>query len=104
MADIELLKRLVAVPSEPDNIEAKREAANLIVSAAEERGLRADYVEDSKGIPNVIVCHPAGKGKKVILLVHHDVVPAGDGWDFDPYKPFVAIRQGWQALRPRCSG
>ena len=89
MADIELLKRLVAIPSEPDNLEAKREAANLIVSAAEERGLRAEYVEDSKGIPNVVVRHPHGKGKKVVLLVHHDVVPAGDGWDFDPYKPVV---------------
>jgi len=89
MADIDLLKRLVAIPSEPGDIEAKREAANLIVSAAEERGLRAEYVEDSKGIPNVVVRHPRGKGKKVILLVHHDVVPAGDGWDFDPYKPVV---------------
>ncbi len=89
MVDVELLKRLVAIPSEPDNIGAKREAAELIASAAEERGLRADYVEDSHSIPNVIVRHPNGKGKKVILLVHHDVVPAGDGWDFDPYKPFV---------------
>ncbi len=89
MADVDLLKQLVSIPSEPDNPDAKRDAAKLIVSAAEERGLRAEYVEDSKGIPNVIVRHPNGKGKRVVLLVHHDVVPAGDGWDFDPYKPFV---------------
>ena len=89
MADVDLLKQLVSIPSEPDNLDAKREAANLIVSAAEGRGLHAEYVEDSKGIPNVIVRHPKGKGKKVVLLVHHDVVPAGDGWDFDPYGPFV---------------
>lgn len=89
MVDVELLKRLVSIPSEPGNLDAKREAARLIASAARERGLEADYVEDSKGIPNVIVRHPRGKGKRVVLLVHHDVVPAGDGWDFDPYKPFV---------------
>ncbi len=84
-----MLKRLVAIPSEPDNMDAKREAAKLIVSAAERRGLHAEYVEDSKGTPNVIVRHPRGGGKRVVFLVHHDVVPAGDGWDFDPYKPFV---------------
>lgn len=89
MVDVELLKRLVSIPSEPGNMDAKREAARLLVAAANERGLRADYVEDSKGIPNVVVRHPDGKGKRVIFLVHHDVVPAGDGWDFDPYRPFV---------------
>ena len=89
MTDVELLKRLVSIPSEPENIGAKREAAKLIESAAKDRGLLADYVEDSKGIPNVVVRHPHGKGKRVVLLVHHDVVPAGDGWDFDPYEPFV---------------
>jgi succinyl-diaminopimelate desuccinylase len=89
MVDVDLLKRLVAIPSEPDNMDAKREAVKLIESAAKERGLLAEYLEDSKGIPNVIVRHPNGKGKTVIFLVHHDVVPAGDGWDFDPYKPFI---------------
>ncbi|HIQ09964.1 MAG TPA: M20/M25/M40 family metallo-hydrolase, partial [Euryarchaeota archaeon] len=73
----------------PGNIEAKREAARLIVSAAEEKGLNAEYVEDSAGIPNAIIKHPNGRGRRVVFLVHHDVVPAGDGWDFDPYKPFV---------------
>jgi len=89
MVDIDLLKRLVSIPSEPGNIEAKREAARLIVSAAEEKGLNAEYVEDSAGIPNAIIKHPNGRGRRVVFLVHHDVVPAGDGWDFDPYKPFV---------------
>jgi len=89
MVDVDLLKRLVSIPSEPDNVDAKREAAELIVLAAKERGLRAEYVEDSKGIPNAVVRHPNGRGRRVIFLVHHDVVPAGDGWDFDPYSPFV---------------
>lgn len=89
MVDIELLKKLVSIPSEPNNVDAKRDAAELVVSAAKQRNLPAEYVEDSKGIPNAIIKHPKPRGKRVIFLVHHDVVPAGDGWDFDPYKPFV---------------
>jgi len=89
MVDVDLLKRLVSIPSEPDNMDAKREAAKVISSAAEGRGLHAEYVEDKKGIPNVVVKHPNGRGHRVVFLVHHDVVPAGDGWDFDPYEPFV---------------
>jgi acetylornithine deacetylase/succinyl-diaminopimelate desuccinylase family protein len=42
--------------------------------------------EKAPGRPNVVAT--IGKGRpRILVAAHTDVVPAGDGWDADPFKP-----------------
>ncbi len=84
--DLDLLKELVSIDtSEGKN---REKAVEVIVKAAEERGLKAEVVWDMKGIPNVIV-RGTGSGKTILFVTHYDVVPPGEGWTRDPFEPVV---------------
>lgn len=84
--DLDLLKELVSIDtSEGKN---RERAVEVIVRAAEERGLKAEVVYDLKGIPNVII-KGNGSGKTVLFVTHYDVVPPGEGWTRDPFEPVV---------------
>ncbi len=86
---VTLTKDLVAIPSEnpPGNENA---IARYIAEFFEGRGMRPAITEKTPGRPNVIV-HLQGVSKKPTLLLtgHTDVVPAGAGWNTDPYQPVV---------------
>ncbi len=83
--DLELLKKLVALDTSQGKNREK--AAKLILDAAKERGVEGKIVTDENGIPNVVI-EGRGSGKTLLIVTHYDVVPAGNGWSFDPFKPF----------------
>jgi len=86
-----LLMRLVALDTTSEERRNFDVMANLLVEEAKKIGLSADCVVDENGIPHVVVSLPDAPkmGKKILFVTHYDVVPAGEGWDFDPFKPFI---------------
>jgi len=71
-----------------------RECAELIGRRLEEAGLAVEYVE-AEGRPEHTAGHPrvnvvgrgnrGGKGPRLHLNGHFDVVPPGEGWSVDPF-------------------
>jgi acetylornithine deacetylase/succinyl-diaminopimelate desuccinylase-like protein len=69
---------------------------------------------DAAGIPNLII-EPApgranfiarlGEGtKKLLFLSHADVVPAGEGWEFDPFSGVIREGYVWGRGAMDCKG
>jgi predicted dipeptidase len=93
---IENLAQLVAVPSVRSSAAAHapfgpacREALNQGVKLAQQLGLNAQVEEDV-----VTVARLAGQsGKEIGLVAHLDVVPAGSGWNSDPFT--LVQKDGW---------
>ena len=86
-----LLKNLVEIPSvmgetsdgEPFGKDCFA-ALELITDAAEKLGFRT-FIRD--GYYAVADCIPEGCDDiKLGILCHLDVVPAGDGWSYEPFK------------------
>ncbi|RLG99042.1 hypothetical protein DRO19_03400, partial [Candidatus Bathyarchaeota archaeon] len=86
-----LLCKLVAIDTDSTQRKNYDKIADLLISEAERVGLKAEKVIDEKGIPHVLVgfSNAPADAKKIVFLTHYDVVPAGEGWDFDPFKPFI---------------
>jgi len=88
--ECDLLCRLVAVDTDSTQRKNYDKIADLLIGEAERIGLKAEKIVDEKGIPHVMITfHKVPEGKKVVFLTHYDVVPAGEGWEFDPFKPFI---------------
>lgn len=89
--EVNLLSKLVSIDTTSTERKNYEETANLLVEEARKLGLAAEKIVDKKGIPQVLITVPGApeKAKKVVFITHYDVVPAGEGWDFDPFKPFV---------------
>jgi succinyl-diaminopimelate desuccinylase len=89
--EYDLLYKLIAVDTDSTLRKNYDEITNLLLEEANTAGLTAEKIVDEKGIPHVLISLPNApqKTKKVIFLTHYDVVPAGEGWDFDPFKPFI---------------
>jgi len=89
--ECDLLCKLVAIDTDSTQRKNYDRIANLLISEAERVGLKAEKVIDEKGIPHVLVgfSNAPADAKKIVFLTHYDVVPAGEGWDFDPFKPFI---------------
>lgn len=86
---VTLTKELVAIPSEnPPGKEG--EVARYIAKFFEKRGMKPIITEKTSGRPNVIVPLSGTDETPTLLLTGHtDVVPAGAGWNTDPYQPVV---------------
>jgi succinyl-diaminopimelate desuccinylase len=86
-----LLLKLVAIDTSMDKRKNCFKIAGLIVREAKKAGLSAEKVVTQDGIPHVIITFPNApkNGKKIIFLTHYDVVPAGEGWEFEPFNPFI---------------
>jgi len=52
-------------------------------------GISYEIIEAEKGRANFIARFGSGT-KRLLFLCHADVVPAGEGWDFDPFSGEVA--------------
>lgn len=89
--EVNLLSKLVSIDTTSTERKNFDEIVNLIVEESRKLGLTAEKVIDKNGIPHVIVTVPKApvKAKKVVFITHYDVVPAGEDWKFDPFKPFV---------------
>ena len=77
------LRNLIAAKTEnpPGNTTP---AIETIASILDKYSISYEIVEPEKGKKNLIA--EVGKGDALILNGHVDVVPAGQGWDFDPFK------------------
>ena len=86
-----LLSKLVSIDTDSTKRKNYKEITNLLLEEARKAGLSAERVVDEKGIPHVLIRFPNAPtdAKKIVFLTHYDVVPAGEGWDFDPFRPFV---------------
>ena len=77
--DIDELIKIKSISSTDKN--AAADALNYILGRAEQMGFR------TKNIDNVAGHAEFGEGKELsAVLVHVDVVPAGDGWSVEPYQ------------------
>lgn len=87
------LEKLIAIPSvceenSPDGPFGKpcKDALSFILNRARELGLDTENVENYAGHASY-----GSKEECIDILTHLDVVPAGEGWDSDP---FTAVRKG----------
>lgn len=90
---IDDLKGLLSIESVRDDSKASKEAP---VGPGPRKALDYMYgIAERDGFSTHDVDHiagriEAGKGEELLgILCHVDVVPAGDGWDSDPFKPVV---------------
>jgi acetylornithine deacetylase len=81
-SEIELLRELVATPSVSGDEAA---AGELVERSVREWGL--DVVRDDAGV-RVSVGDPE-TGPTLALVSHLDVVPPGEGWSRDPFRPSI---------------
>ncbi|MEQ8167411.1 MAG: ArgE/DapE family deacylase [Candidatus Eremiobacterota bacterium] len=62
--------------------------SSIVIREFEKMGIPYEVRELVKGRANVTGSY--GKGKPSLLIgTHMDVVPPGDGWDTDPFEPYV---------------
>ncbi len=88
---VEALKKLIAIPSvkseKLDNMPFGRECANALeytLSLCEKLGMHTKNLDNYCGYAEV------GEGEHMIgVLCHLDVVPAGDGWNSDPFDAVI---------------
>ncbi|WP_425956860.1 dipeptidase [Xylanimonas sp. McL0601] len=91
------LVSLVRIPSvamaafDPAHVEASAKAvADLLRGAGlpEAQILRSPRPDGAPGAPAVVARRPAPEGAPTVMLyAHHDVQPAGEGWETDPFEP-----------------
>jgi len=88
---IDLLKKFVSIDTTSTERKNYDKITELIKEEAKKIGCNVEKVVDEKGIPHLKITLPNAPvdRKKVIFLTHYDVVPPGEGWSFDPFKPFV---------------
>ena len=96
--EIPLLSKLVELKTESISKFGYDECASIIVNEAEKYSLKTEIVNGEKGArdglsrPNVIVTLDSGSDITLLLESHFDVVPAGPGWSYPPFK--LTIQDG----------
>lgn len=81
MEVVEILKELLKFKSITPDDDGAMNFINMFMD-----GFDADFV-DVNGIKNLILTKKFGDGVHLCFAGHIDVVPAGDGWDSDPFEP-----------------
>ncbi|MGB2997486.1 MAG: ArgE/DapE family deacylase [Phycisphaerae bacterium] len=61
-------------------------AAQVMTAWCEARGIAHETFEKEPGRTNVVARIGSGR-PRVMVPLHFDVVPAGDGWETDPFEP-----------------
>ena len=63
-------------------------AAKILTQFCEAEGIPCETFEKAPGRTNVVA--RVGRGRpRIAVPMHFDVVPAGDGWETDPFEPVV---------------
>jgi len=63
-------------------------AAKILTQFCEAEGIHYETFEKAPGRMNVVA--RVGRGRpRIAVPLHFDVVPAGDGWETDPFEPVV---------------
>lgn len=64
--------------------------ANIVERELKKLGIKYDKFAAKENRPNIIGKFGQNKsGKRLLLASHMDIVPAGEGWDTDPFEPVV---------------
>ncbi|AWR96728.1 ArgE/DapE family deacylase [Acidianus sulfidivorans JP7] len=69
------------------NMQELRECSNFIKDFLTENGFSAIIKEYDSGYPVVISESNKKIDRQIMFNGHYDVVPPGEGWDFDPFSP-----------------
>ena len=64
-------------------------AAKIIKKRLSKIKVKCKTYEKKKNRTNVIAKVGTEKGRKILIANHIDVVPAGDGWETDPFNPVI---------------
>lgn len=87
---LEFLKNLVSTDTNANEAKNYSECAKLIAKEAKALGFGPKIYDanspDKKPRPNVIVNMDNGAEKTLLINAHYDVVPAGEGWETDPFE------------------
>lgn len=83
-----MVQELVKIPSNNPPGEEK-EVAEFLVTYLDNIGLKVEWREVLPDRPNVIATLGSGKRPCLILNGHTDVIPAGEGWDVEPFSGAV---------------
>ncbi len=63
---------------------------NIVKRELDKWGIPYEEHSRMEGRPNIIGKVGTNKsGKRLLMAAHMDIVPAGDGWDTDPYDPVI---------------
>jgi len=96
---LKVVKELISIPTVNPPGERYEEVSTYLRDSMRELGLRVEvvkvpdniveqYYSWARGYPRFIVIGRLGKGGPVLHFNgHYDVVPPGQGWSFDPFKP-----------------
>jgi len=84
---LKLSKEMIAIPSVTGDEE---ELALYLKERLERYGMKTELHYVAKGRPNIYATMKWRKpGKRLNYNAHTDTVPAGEGWETDPFKPIV---------------
>ena len=79
----QILSELIKIPTvNPPGEETK--VAEFLKKLFDEAGINNEIIESAPGRGNFIA-YLGGGEKSLLFLSHTDVVPAGEGWEFDPF-------------------
>jgi len=90
--ELNILKKIVAVNSDSITKSGYKECANVISDEAEKLGLKVEIFDskakspDKLPRPNVVATLNVEAPKTLLGIAHYDIVPPGEGWDYDPFK------------------
>lgn len=88
MQVVDILKKLISYnTTNPPGNEA--DIAGWIAGYLQPYGFEVEMPSCGENRSSVIAKLKLGEGPKLVLNGHLDVVPAGDGWDQDPFTPVI---------------
>jgi len=89
--EVNVLKRIVSFNTDSVTKSHYRECAEAIAEEAEKIGLKVEVYDakdkagDNLPRPNVVATLDVGAPKTLLCVAHYDIVPAGNGWKYDPF-------------------
>jgi succinyl-diaminopimelate desuccinylase len=89
--EINVLKKIVSYNTDSVTKSYYRECAETIAEEAEKIGLKTEIYDarhkakDNLPRPNVVATLDVGAPKTILCIAHYDIVPAGNGWKYDPF-------------------
>lgn len=95
--EVELLEKLISIDTDVNKKTGYVEMADFLEKECESLGLNvkvydgASIVKDGFSRPNIAASLNMNAKKTLMLISHYDVVPPGEGWSFNPFKP---VRKG----------